>query len=202
MLLGGLVRAEPKRQEYLETMDAETDRLVRLVDNVLDFSRLERRNPRLNLSAHGVEELIAPVVAAWAFRCTQAGKKLEFDNDVPADALVRTDSVLMVQVLGNLIDNACKYSRDAADPTIRLRVRRDGKRLLFEVEDRGPGIPVGERRTIFRPFRRGREADATTGGVGLGLALASRWTRLLGGRLTLESPVAGGACFRVELAAE
>jgi signal transduction histidine kinase len=202
MLISGLVKEEPKRQEYIETMDAETARLVRLVDNVLDFSRLERQNPRLTLSAHGVEELLAPVVAAWGFRCTQAGKKLELDNDVPAGVLVRTDSALLVQVLGNLIDNACKYSRDAADPTIRLRVRQEGKRLLFEVEDRGPGIPVGERRTIFRPFRRGREADATTGGVGLGLALASRWAQLLGGRLTLESPPAGGACFRVELPAE
>ena len=199
MLLGGLVTAEPMRQEYLQTMDAETDRLVRLVANVLDFSRLERHNPRLSLSPHGVEDILAPVVAAWGQRCTQAGKKLELDNTVPPEVCFRTDSALLVQVLSNLIDNACKYSRDAADPTIRLRVRRDGKRLLFEVEDRGPGIPVGERRTIFRPFRRGAEADATTGGVGLGLALACRWAQLLGGRLLLESPAAGGACFRVEL---
>jgi signal transduction histidine kinase len=199
MLLGGLVTAEPMRQEYLQTMDAETDRLVRLVANVLDFSRLERQNPRLSLSPQGVEEILAPVVAAWGQRCTQAGKKLELDNAVPPEVRVRTDSALLVQVLSNLIDNACKYSRDAADPTIRLRVRCDAGRVLFEVEDHGPGVPEGERRTIFRPFRRGREADATTGGVGLGLALACRWTQLLGGRLTLESPTAGGACFRVEL---
>ncbi len=202
MLLGGLVKAEPKRQEYLETMDAETGRLVRLVNNVLDFSRLERHNPKLSLSSHGVEEVLAPVVAAWGLRCVQAGKRLELDNQIAAGVCVRTDAALLGQVLSNLIDNACKYSRDAEDPTICLRVHRDGKRLLFEVSDRGPGVPASERRTIFRPFRRGREADATTGGVGLGLALACRWAQLLGGRLTLESPPEGGACFRVELSAE
>ena len=202
MLLGGLVKAEPKRKEYLETMDAETDRLVRLVNNVLDFSRLERQNPQLSLSSHGVEEILTPVVAAWGPRCAQAGKRLELDNRVASGVLVRTDCALLGQVLSNLIDNACKYSRGAEDPAIRLRVWQEGKRLFFEVEDRGPGVPVGERRTIFRPFRRGREADATTGGVGLGLALACRWTQLLGGRLTLEPPAAGGACFRVELSAE
>ena len=71
---------------------------------------------------------------------------------------------------------------------------------MIEVEDRGPGVAAGERRSIFRPFRRGRGADVTAGGVGLGLALAERWARLLGGRLTLcAGPEGCGACFRLEL---
>jgi signal transduction histidine kinase len=73
---------------------------------------------------------------------------------------------------------------------------------VLEVEDRGPGVPARERRSIFRAFRRGRSADVTAGGVGLGLALAGQWVRLLGGRLRLaETPAAGGACFRVTLPA-
>jgi signal transduction histidine kinase len=61
-------------------------------------------------------------------------------------------------------------------------------------------VPVTDRRLIFRAFRRGRAANETAGGVGLGLALARRWTQLLGGRLTLQSNTAGqGACFRVQL---
>ena len=106
----------------------------------------------------------------------------------------------MQQVLGNLLDNACKYSRGAADRRVCLRVRRQGRRVVFEVEDRGPGVPKRERRSIFRAFRRGRNADVTGGGVGLGLALARRWARLLGGELTLR-PTAGGACFRLSLPA-
>ncbi len=72
--------------------------------------------------------------------------------------------------------------------------------MVIEVEDRGPGVPANERRSVFRAFRRGRSADVTAGGVGLGLALAQRWTRLLGGRLAhADAPQGGGACFRVML---
>jgi signal transduction histidine kinase len=104
------------------------------------------------------------------------------------------------QVLGNLIDNACKYSRGSEDRRLWVRARAEKERVLFEVEDRGPGVSASDRRSIFRPFRRGRGADVTAGGVGLGLALAQRWTRLLDGRLTLQStPTEGGACFRLDL---
>jgi signal transduction histidine kinase len=72
--------------------------------------------------------------------------------------------------------------------------------LILEVEDRGPGVVPSERRAIFRPFRRGRGVDLTAGGVGLGLALAQRWARLLGGKLRLcNGPEWSGACFRIEL---
>jgi K+-sensing histidine kinase KdpD len=71
---------------------------------------------------------------------------------------------------------------------------------VLEVEDRGPGVPFAERRSIFRAFRRGWHKHATVGGVGLGLALARRWAGLLGGSLGLGAPRAGGgACFRLVL---
>jgi signal transduction histidine kinase len=190
LLLGGVVREEKAKQEYLETMQAETDRLTRLVNNVLDYSRLESQSPRLTLTR--VREL-------WGSRCQMAGKELVIENATDADCCVLTDADLLQQVLANLVDNACKYSRDAEDKRLWLRARREKGRVVFEVEDRGPGVPVGERQSIFAPFRRGKAADATTGGVGLGLALARWWTQFLGGRLALHSPGEGGACFRVEL---
>ena len=81
-----------------------------------------------------------------------------------------------------------------------LRARAEGSRIVLEVEDRGPGVAKRERRSIFRPFRRGKDADVIAGGVGLGLALSQRWAALLGGRLSVQ-PGAGkqGACFRLEL---
>ena len=144
--------------------------------------------------------LLGQVAATWSGRCGDAEKELVVEDGLGADRALWTDPGLVQQVLGNLIDNACKYSRGATDPRLWVRARAEGRRLVFEVEDRGPGVAAGERRTIFRAFRRGHGADVTAGGVGLGLALARGWARLLGGRLTLRaSPPEGGACFRVEL---
>ncbi len=198
MLTGGMVRDEARRGEYLRTLHDEADRLSRLVTNVLDFSRLERQRPRLARSRSTLSDLLAQVRAAWQSRCHDAGKELVVECALPEESVLETDIELLHQVLGNLIDNACKYSRDAADPRVWLRVGDAGGRVAFEVEDGGPGVPPRERRSIFRPFQRGRGADATGGGVGLGLALARRWARLLGGTLSLR-PSSCGACFRLEV---
>jgi len=116
------------------------------------------------------------------------------------DVVVFTDVQLLHQILGNLIDNACKYSRGAEDHRIWVRARNEGRRLILEVEDRGPGVSPRDGASIFRPFRRGIDADVTAGGVGLGLALAQRWAELLGGTLTLCGRRENlGACFRLVL---
>jgi signal transduction histidine kinase len=200
MLVDGLVRDERQRGEYLHTLHAEADRLNRLVANVLDFSRLENQRPRLNRTRVVLDDLLEKLRAAWAGRCQEADKELVLENTAGPEAALWTDAELLPQILGNLIDNACKYSKGADDRRVWVRVRRDGGRLVLEVEDRGPGVAAKDRRLIFRAFRRGRGADVTAGGVGLGLALARRWAQLLGGRLTLEGgPACGGACFRLEL---
>ena len=198
MLVGGLVREERQKDEYIRTLHGEADRLGRLVNNVLDFSRLERQRPRLARTRVAVADLLAAVRDTWQGRCQDAGKELVVESGLADGTMLETDAELLQQVLANLIDNACKYSRDAADPRLWLRAKAEGGRVVFEVEDCGPGVPARERRTIFRPFRRGRQADATGGGVGLGLALARRWARLLGGQLTLQK-ADRGACFRLEL---
>jgi signal transduction histidine kinase len=200
MLLDGLVSEEGQRQEYLRTLHGEADRLNRLVGNVLDFSRLERQRPRLNLAHVCLDDLFARLGHTWQARARAADKELVFENPLPAGTAAWTDGALLEQVLGNLIDNACKYSAGAEDRRVWVRVRCAQGRWVFEVEDRGPGIPARERRMIFRAFRRGRCADVTAGGVGLGLALARRWACLLGGRLHLVDHKDGpGACFRVTL---
>jgi signal transduction histidine kinase len=199
MLLGGLVRDEKQREEYLQTLNAEADRLNRLVSNVLDFSRLEKQNPHMTRAQLPVSELLAQVQATWQGRCHDAGKELVVESSIDLATPICTDPALLQQILGNLLDNACKYSRGADDARVWLSVRPEKGGVVFEVEDRGPGVPAAERRSIFRAFRRGRQADVT-GGVGLGLALAQRWTRLLGGRIDLRPPgTETGACFQVWL---
>ncbi len=200
MLTGVMVKDEKQKAEYLDTLNAETDRLNRLVGNVLDFSRLENQTPRLNRTTVTLAALLEGVRETWQGRCEGAGKELVVETTAPPETLVDTDVALAQQVLGTLLDNACKYSRGAADRRLWLRAAGAGGRLIVEVEDRGPGVAAGERGSIFRPFRRGSGADVTAGGVGLGLALAERWARLLGGSLTLRAgPEGGGACFRLDL---
>jgi signal transduction histidine kinase len=184
----------------LQTLHAEADRLHRLISNVLDFSRLENQQPRLVKVRVAVADLLEQVRVAWQVRCQGAAKELVVETSLDDTALIETDAELVQQVLGNLIDNACKYSREASDPRLWLRARPEtGGQLVLEVEDCGPGVPLHERRAIFRPFRRGRSADVTAGGVGLGLALAQRWAQLLGGQLALQPGLEGGACFRLTL---
>jgi signal transduction histidine kinase len=202
MLTSGMVQEEKQRADYLHTLHTEADRLNRLIANVLDFSRLENQRPRQEKGSVTALDLLEELRVTWQARCQDAEKELVIDDQAGAGASVVTDVRLVQQIVGNLIDNACKYSRDAEDRRVWLRARREGRSLVVEVEDHGPGIAAGERRALFSPFRRGRNADVTAGGVGLGLALAQRWARLLGGKLTLRSGAAnGGACFRLELPA-
>ncbi|MBM4069002.1 MAG: HAMP domain-containing histidine kinase [Planctomycetes bacterium] len=203
MLTGGMVQNDKQRDEYLHTLNGETDRLNRLVNNVLDFSRLENQRPRLEHKPVSVAELLECLQTSWQMRCQDCGKDMIIENSMPSNAIIDTDSQVVTQLLGNLIDNACKYSQAASDPRLWLRARQEGKSAVFEVEDLGPGVPRQERRSIFRPFRRGHAADVTAGGVGLGLALAQRWASLLGGQLTIQPGQNGqGACFVLRLPAK
>jgi signal transduction histidine kinase len=199
-MTSGMVADAQQREEYLKTMHGETDRLNRLIANVLDFARLEKQRPHVEKRPLRINDLLEQIRQNWAERCAAAGKDLQIENDLPPETEICTDRSLVEQILGNLIDNARKYSRDATDPRIYLRAVRDGERIAIEVEDRGPGVTKGERCSIFRPFRRGHDADAKAGGVGLGLALATRWACFVGGRLTVRAGAGNiGACFRLEL---
>ena len=203
LLAGDLVTDPLKRAEYLATLTAEADRLHRLIDNVLDFARLERRAVRANCRPVPLADLLAEAAGVWADRLAADGKELVVRSTLPPGQLVHTDPPVAGQVLANLLDNARKYSRGAADRRVWVAAGPAvGGRVAVEVEDRGPGVPAADRRGLFRPFRRGRDVEAVVGGAGLGLALAARWAGLLGGTLTYR-PAAGGAgaCFRLELPA-
>lgn len=200
MLNSGLISEEKQREEYLRTLSGEADRLQRLIGNVLDFARLEKSRPAIEKKPVVLAELLEQLNSIWNERCAASGKELKVVNGLPAETSVSTDGNLVEQILGNLIDNARKYSQDAADKRITLRAKREEDKLVIEVEDCGPGVTKREKSSIFRPFRRGHDADVKAGGVGLGLALATRWAGFIGGRLSVQSGEGGvGACFRLEL---
>jgi signal transduction histidine kinase len=201
MLAHGMVQDEKQKSDYIQTLNTEADRLNRLVGNVLDFSRLENQRPRLEKTSISLGDLLGQVESTWQARCRNAEKELVIENHLTPDTMLFTDVQLLNQILGNLIDNACKYSRGAEDRRIWLRASTAGRgRLFLDIEDRGTGVPAGESRSIFRPFRRGNGEHATVGGVGLGLALARRWANLLNGKITLTGGTGkNGACFRVDI---
>ena len=203
MLVSGMIQDEAKRQEYLHTLATESDRLHRLVDNVLDFAKLEKRRKDGDIKPVKVGELLEQLRQTWTDRIAPDGKELVVISTLTPEQLVRTDAAMVQQIVGNLIDNARKYTRGVAEPRIWLWAKPGVKNtVLIEVEDRGPGVPVSERRTIFKPFRRGEHADSIAGGAGLGLALAKSWAEVLGAKLTYRPADGGtGACFRLELPA-
>lgn len=201
MLVSGMIQDEAKKQEYLNTLSIESDRLHRLIDNVLDFARLEKRRKDGNITPVKMTDLIEQLRQTWSNRLTQEGRELVVISTLPVDLEVKTDAAMIQQIIGNLIDNARKYSHDTVDRRIWIWAKPNGpKSVLIEVEDRGPGVPANERRSVFKPFHRGEQADKTSGGAGLGLALAKSWAEVLGGKLGYRPAEGGiGACFRLEL---
>jgi signal transduction histidine kinase len=197
LLVSGMVSDEVKQREYLTTLHGESERLNRLIENVLNFARLEKRSVRANKQSVSIDDLLADVKLTWGERTTADGKQLEVISTLPPGHAVLTDGRMAAQVLGNLIDNAKKYTRGAADNRIWVWAKPAGRCVAFEVEDRGPGVPAADRPGLFRPFRRGRDADTTAGGAGLGLALAKQWAELLGGTLDYRPAEGGtGSVFR------
>ena len=167
LLVSGMIQDEKQRQEYLNTLALESDRLHRLIDNVLDYAKLEKRKKNGDIKPVNIADLLEQVRQTWTDRLAQDGKELLVISTLPTDRTVCTDAAMIQQIVGNLIDNARKYTRDAADKRIWVWARSGpGVSVLLEVEDRGAGVSVGERKIIFKPFRRGDQADSKAGGAG------------------------------------
>jgi signal transduction histidine kinase len=199
LLTSGLITDEAKKAEYLSTISAEAERLNRLVENVLDFARLEKRSAVPNARLVVASELLTTIERTWTDRLRSEGFEFIAEADDPANVTFQADPRVLEQVLGNLIDNARKYAKSATDRRIWIRIRLDRPgSVAIEVEDRGPGIPASERFRIFQPFIRGSGAN-DTGGAGLGLSLAKEWAQLFGGSLSCQPALPTGACFHLIL---
>jgi signal transduction histidine kinase len=194
MLADGMVPAS-SHPEYLATLKQESERLSRVVESVLLYSRLEEGRGGAHREVIGCDALLARIMQTLKKRAADGGMTPEITVVVPEDARVEVDVQAVEQILLNLVDNACKYAAPA-DPRLELECRVAGRFLEVRCRDRGPGIPVAEREAIFLPFRRGeRDAAGTTPGVGLGLSLARGLARALGGDLDLELTASPGAGF-------
>jgi signal transduction histidine kinase len=185
MLRDGLVANEAKRDEYYRTISDESERLSRLIDNVLDFSRLERGEYELRRERGGVLPALEGAARKLRPHVERHGftLRLEVGRGLPA---VEFDRDALTQVVFNLVDNALKYAAGAARKEIELAVRRstDADGIEISLRDFGPGVPPRELARVFEPFYRGEdELTRTTKGTGIGLALVRELVDSLGGRV-------------------
>ena len=193
----GRVTDEGRRQEYYRVITREGERLSRLIDNVLDFSRIEGGRRTYEMTPTPVEPLIRGTLETFEYPLAQQGFKIEVSvgPDLPE---VPMDADAVGQALANLIDNAIKYSGDHRALTIDARVV-DGW-LVIAVTDRGLGIAPEEQAKIFEKFYRvGRSDTQGRRGSGVGLALVRHVAEAHGGDVTVESAPGEGSRFSLRL---
>jgi two-component system sensor histidine kinase KdpD len=183
------------RRALLRTAHGEALRLNRLVGNLLDMTRLEAGALKVHKEAQPLEE----VIGAALNRVDDRLRDRAVRTDVPADLpLVPLDSVLIEQVLINLLENATKYTPPGSP--VDVVARASGREVVVEVDDRGPGVPVADAERVFDKFYRAREVEG--GGVGLGLTICRGIVAAHGGRIWVEPRPEGGASFRFTLPLE
>jgi signal transduction histidine kinase len=193
----GRVPTEDKARQYYRVIDKESQRLTQLINNILDFSRIEAGRKEYRFAPTNVGRIVSEVLEAYRFQIEQQGFELDVDvePDLPE---VEADSEALGQALLNLVNNAIKYSRETR--SIALAVRGAGDRVVISVADRGIGVPKAEQRKIFEKFYRG-EASLVheTKGSGLGLSLVEHIMEAHGGSVEIESAPGKGSTFTLVL---
>jgi signal transduction histidine kinase len=190
MLRDGIVPSESKRREYYGTITSESERLSRLVNNVLEFSRLEKGSRQMHLVVGPLGPVVEEMAELLRPHAEREGFTLqvECDPDLPP---ARYDRDALLQVLFNLVDNAIKYARDAQERSRRSADARG--RRCGAVRDSGPGVPERHLARIFEPFYRGeRELTRRHKGTGIGLALVRGLVERMGGHVGGRNAEGGG----------
>jgi signal transduction histidine kinase len=197
MLRDGRQPDEQKQKQYLDIMSAETERLTRLVNNVLDFSRMERGEKRYSIRTVDLAALSAGVVESQRTRLEHNGFEVMFSG--PEEALmVRADDEALKQALVNLLSNAEKYSTDVR--RIEVSAGREEGAAVVRVGDRGIGVPAAKADIIFKEFYRIDDTlTSKVKGAGLGLTIARRIIRDQGGDIRYRAREGGGSIFEIVL---
>jgi signal transduction histidine kinase len=191
------VTDEGRRREYYEVITRETERLTRLIDNVLDFSRIEGGRQRYDIAPTPVEPLVHEVLEAFRHPLAQHGFKVDVEIE-PGLPDVPLDAAAIKQALANLVDNALKYSGERR--RLRIGAQRFRDEVTLEVADEGIGIPAAETQRIFQKFYRvGRSETQGQRGSGVGLALVKHIAEAHGGRVSVESRPGAGSRFMLHL---
>jgi len=186
MLMEGWVEGE-KRERYYKHIYDESERLSRLIQNVLTLSELERKEWRVNLELQNPVEFLTGLLEGLTGRIQQAGVEIQqIVEGTPRPILMDKDG--LTQILINFLDNAIKYSEGAQDRRVLVIISQVGTECTFRVRDFGPGIPRRELKHIFERFYRvNNEMTRATHGTGLGLSLVKMLADAMGARVDVTN---------------
>jgi ligand-binding sensor domain-containing protein/signal transduction histidine kinase len=181
------------RRGFYQIITRESERLTRLVDNVLDFSRIDRGVKRYSFQEGDLAPVVSETVEVYARHLRRAGFTVEVSliSDLPP---VRFDEASLAEVIFNLLDNAAKYCNQKKH--ICVRIRKETDHVVLEIEDQGVGIAQSEQEKIFEQFYRSA-SSADKGGYGLGLFLVKEIMAAHGGAIEVKSQVGHGSTFRL-----
>ena len=193
-LLGSREAGEATRRELLTTIFEESRRLSRLLDNLLDMSKLESGAAAPNFQWHVLEELVGAALARTRHELVQHRVQIDLPADLP---LVYVDGILLEQVFINLFENAARYTPPGSQIDVTARV--DGAWLVIAVGDNGTGLPTGTEEKVFEKFFRGTARPDARRGSGLGLSICRAVIQLHGGTITAANRPTGGAQFTIRL---
>lgn len=185
---------DSREADLLDTVNEEMQRLMQLINDLLNFSRYQNGLQKLTLAPCSIEELLEQARLRFADTAQAQGIDLLVEVQGPLPWL-QADQPQLERVLDNLIDNALRHT--GAEGQIRLQARRHGERVIISVEDNGEGIPYGQQGRIFEPFV---QVGRKKGGAGLGLALCKEIVQLHGGRMGVYSRPGQGTQFYMALA--
>jgi signal transduction histidine kinase len=197
LLQRGRVRDEARKQQYYETITAESERLSRLVENLLDFSKIEAGMKEYRLEEADIAALAADV--AGRFRQQAAFKDFTLETEIASDLpFIRADKDALGRAVLNLLDNAVKYS--GGNPRVILRAWSGEDSVNLQVEDHGIGIGKSEQKKIFEKFYRSESAlQSSVKGSGIGLPLVEHVVRAHGGKVLFESESGKGTRVTIRL---
>ena len=188
----------PEQASYVEAIRGAGEALIALIDQMLDFSRIEAGRLGLTVAEVDIARLVEGVVELLA--PAAQGKGLEIAASISANTprVLMADGMRLRQVLMNLAGNAVKFTSRGG---VCVAVEPDGAEVRFKVSDTGPGVPYSRRAAIFEDFERGETSGAPGGGAGLGLAISRKLVELMGGALTVEDNPGGGSIFAFSIPA-
>jgi two-component system phosphate regulon sensor histidine kinase PhoR len=193
LLQSGRADSEQKRQQYLSIIVSESDRLASLIENVLDFAKVERGRAGYEFELTSLPDVVARAVDACRVRAEREGIVLTVETAADMPSAWVDQRAIEIAVI-NLVDNALKYAPDGK--SVSIAMARRGARVEIRVSDQGPGIPVEDRKRIFERFVRGRSAvGKQVRGSGIGLALVKHIAEAHGGSVRVEDNAPQGSSF-------